>query len=76
MSHGGYTEALDIWSLGCVFGELIQRVPYLGKSSTPMLQVRGQIWSADAVGAWDGWTWWGGWRRIRKGIRKGAGAHA
>lgn len=39
MSHGVYTSALDLWSLGCVFGELLQRVPWLGKASTPHLQV-------------------------------------
>ena len=44
MSHGNYSSALDMWSVGCVFGELIQRVPYLGKSSTPHLQV-GHVFS-------------------------------
>lgn len=44
MSHGEYTSELDLWSMGCVFGELLQRVPYLGKSSTPMLQVSAALW--------------------------------
>mmetsp|Transcript_10308 Transcript_10308/g.26851 ORF Transcript_10308/g.26851 Transcript_10308/m.26851 type:complete len:739 (-) Transcript_10308:850-3066(-) len=39
MSHGNYSSALDMWSLGCILGELVQRIPYLGKSSTPHLQV-------------------------------------
>ncbi|KAI8472325.1 MAG: kinase-like domain-containing protein [Monoraphidium minutum] len=39
MSRGVYTEAIDVWSAGCVFGELLQRVPWLGKASTPHLQV-------------------------------------
>jgi mitogen-activated protein kinase 1/3 len=41
MSHGLYSSALDMWSLGCVYGELLQRVPYLGQSAVPHLQVRG-----------------------------------
>lgn len=39
MSHGQYSSALDMWSLGCVFGELLQRVTYPGKAATPHLQV-------------------------------------
>jgi mitogen-activated protein kinase 1/3 len=39
MSHGRYSSALDLWSLGCVFGEMLQRIPYLGKSSNPNQQV-------------------------------------
>ncbi len=26
MSRGGYTSAIDLWSLGCIFGELLTRV--------------------------------------------------
>ena len=25
MSNGGYTGAMDVWALGCIFGELLQR---------------------------------------------------
>jgi len=39
MSRGEYSNAMDAWSVGCIFGELIQRVPYVGKASTPLLQV-------------------------------------
>ncbi len=39
MSRGRYTAAIDMWGLGCVFGELLQRVAWLGKASTPQLQV-------------------------------------
>ncbi|GBF88001.1 Map2 kinase [Raphidocelis subcapitata] len=39
MSRGVYSQAIDIWSAGCVFGELLQRVPWLGKAATPHLQV-------------------------------------
>ncbi|KAF6262194.1 hypothetical protein COO60DRAFT_1699466 [Scenedesmus sp. NREL 46B-D3] len=39
MSRGGYTEAIDMWGCGCVFGELLQRVAWLGKATTPQLQV-------------------------------------
>ncbi|GLC43103.1 hypothetical protein PLESTB_000862900 [Pleodorina starrii] len=39
MSRGGYSSAIDMWSAGCVFGELLQRAAYLGKASTPHLQV-------------------------------------
>ena len=41
MSRGSYTRAIDMWSVGCVFGELLQRVSYLGKAATPQLQVGG-----------------------------------
>ena len=30
MSRGGYTAAIDMWSLGCIFGELLQRIAHLG----------------------------------------------
>lgn len=39
MSRGGYTAAIDTWSLGCIFGELLQRVAYVGSASTPHLAV-------------------------------------
>ena len=39
MSRGGYTSAIDIWSLGCIFGELLQRVKHVGSATTPHLQV-------------------------------------
>lgn len=39
MSRGGYTEAIDMWGCGCVLGELLQRVAWIGKATTPQLQV-------------------------------------
>lgn len=39
LSRGGYTSAIDLWSLGCIFGEMLQRVAGLGAASTPQLQV-------------------------------------
>eukprot|EP00210_Caulerpa_lentillifera_P002311 g2218.t1 len=39
MSRGGYTSALDMWSIGCIFAELLQRVYYVGGASTPQLKV-------------------------------------
>lgn len=36
MSHGVYTERLDVWSVGCIFGELLQRQTQA--ASTPNLQ--------------------------------------
>lgn len=39
MSRGGYTSAIDMWSLGCIFGELLQRTPRVGSASTPNLKV-------------------------------------
>ena len=38
MSRGGYTAAIDMWSLGCIFGELLQRIAHLGSAATPNLQ--------------------------------------
>lgn len=35
MSRGGYTSAIDIWSLGCIFGELLTRV--VGLSLLPFM---------------------------------------
>ena len=34
MSRGGYTSAIDIWSLGCIFGELLTRVVRLSPLAT------------------------------------------
>lgn len=39
MSRGGYTSALDMWSVGCIFAELLQRIAYVGSATTPQLQV-------------------------------------
>ena len=39
MSRGGYTSAIDMWSAGCIFGELLQRVARVGSATTPHLQV-------------------------------------
>ena len=39
MSRGGYTSALDTWGVGCIFGELLQRVAYVGSAATPNLAV-------------------------------------
>ena len=39
MSRGGYSAAMDVWSLGCVFGELLQRVRRVGDAATPALRV-------------------------------------
>lgn len=39
MSRGGYTSALDMWGIGCIFGELLQRVAYVGSAATPNLSV-------------------------------------
>lgn len=41
MSRGGYTAAIDMWSLGCIFGELLQRIAHVGSAATPNLQVGG-----------------------------------
>jgi hypothetical protein len=39
MSRGGYSDAIDMWGVGCVFGELLQRVTYVGSAATPNLHV-------------------------------------
>jgi hypothetical protein len=39
MSRGGYSSALDMWGIGCIFGELLQRVAYIGSASNPNLAV-------------------------------------
>jgi mitogen-activated protein kinase 1/3 len=39
MSRGGYTAAIDVWSAGCIFGELLQRLSRVGSATTPHLQV-------------------------------------
>ena len=49
MSRGGYTAAIDMWSLGCIFGELLQRIAHLGSAATPNLQASP---SQRAVGDW------------------------
>ncbi|KAI8100499.1 hypothetical protein M9435_006983 [Picochlorum sp. BPE23] len=39
ISRGGYTDAIDMWGLGCIFGEMLSRVAYVGSATTPHLQV-------------------------------------
>lgn len=43
MSRGGYTAAIDMWSLGCIFGELLQRIAHVGSAATPNLQVPARL---------------------------------
>ena len=52
MSRGGYTAAIDMWSLGCIFGELLQRIAHLGSAATPNLQVREGIGGVLARPLW------------------------
>ena len=30
---------MDVWGLGAIFGELLQRIEYLGQASVPYLKV-------------------------------------
>uniref|UniRef100_A0A061SNS9 Mitogen-activated protein kinase 2 n=2 Tax=Tetraselmis sp. GSL018 TaxID=582737 RepID=A0A061SNS9_9CHLO len=39
MSRGSYSSAIDMWSVGCIFGELLQRVVHTGGNFNPSLQV-------------------------------------
>ena len=39
MSRGNYTDAVDIWGLGCIFGELLSRISYVGSTSNSKLRV-------------------------------------
>lgn len=39
MSRGRYTDAMDMWGVGCIFGELLQRLAYVGSATTPNLAV-------------------------------------
>eukprot|EP00803_Ostreobium_quekettii_P009627 evm.model.scf_446EXC.6 EVM.evm.TU.scf_446EXC.6 scf_446EXC:55715-62744(+) len=39
MSRGSYSSALDMWSLGCIFAELLQRIARVGSADTPQLKI-------------------------------------
>jgi serine/threonine protein kinase len=39
MSRGGYTSSVDMWSVGCILGELLQRAPRVGSADTPNLKI-------------------------------------
>jgi mitogen-activated protein kinase 1/3 len=39
MSRGRYTDAMDMWGVGCIFGESLQRLAYVGSATTPNLAV-------------------------------------
>lgn len=39
LSRGGYTDAVDMWGLGCIFGELLSRISYVGSSHNTKLRV-------------------------------------
>lgn len=58
MSRGGYTAAIDMWSLGCIFGELLQRIAHLGSAATPNLQAWGRrsgLWELREAALLAGW---------------------
>lgn len=39
LSRGGYSSEIDVWSIGCIFGEVLQRIAFVGSAATPHLQV-------------------------------------
>jgi len=39
MSRGSYSSAIDMWSIGCIFAELLQRIVRPGSNITPSLQI-------------------------------------
>ena len=39
MSRGKYTDAVDMWGIGCIFGELLSRVSYVGTTCNSKLRV-------------------------------------
>ena len=39
MSRGQYSTAVDMWSVGCIMGELLQRVLVAGKRPVPALRI-------------------------------------
>lgn len=39
IARGKYTSAMDMWSVGCIFGELLQRMERAGASFTPKLTI-------------------------------------
>jgi hypothetical protein len=40
MFRGEYSSAIDVWGLGAIFGELLNRVAYLGQAPVPNLKVQ------------------------------------
>ena len=41
---------MDVWGLGAIFGELLQRIEYLGQASVPYLKVlRQDVWGLGAI---------------------------
>ena len=39
IARGKYSSAMDLWSVGCIFGELLQRMERSGSSFTPKLTI-------------------------------------
>ena len=39
IARGKYSSAMDMWSLGCIVGELLQRMERSGASITPKLSI-------------------------------------
>ena len=39
LSRGGYTDAVDMWGLGCIFGELLSRISYVGSTHNTKLRI-------------------------------------
>jgi serine/threonine protein kinase len=39
MSRGRYTDAVDMWGLGCIFGEMLSRMAYVGSAANARLRV-------------------------------------
>lgn len=39
IARGKYSAAMDMWSVGCIFGELLHRMERAGSSFTPKLTI-------------------------------------
>ena len=39
IARGQYSAAMDMWSVGCIFGELLQRMERTGSAFTPKLTI-------------------------------------
>ena len=51
-----YSEAIDIWSVGCIFAELILREPiFCGKGELEQLELIFRVLGNPTEETWPGW---------------------
>ena len=56
LGNDQYTSAIDIWSLGCIFAELVNKKPlFMGKQEAEQIDLIFKTFGTPSDESWPGW---------------------